>query len=141
MKFKSIKKLGIGVVLVGSLWGGNAAIAPRPSYAAGGFMQNSFGGILSNDTMNEDVKGSFRILSAIFYWMPILWMMFTAGGLLVTNHNNNEGGFKMVSNISIIWLILMAMMFVYDTKFVPSAGGAGIQAYQPMLELAIKYRA
>ena len=137
LKQKSLKRIGAGLAVSAALLGSQAALNPAPADAGAGFMGNSWALAKSNKSLNPTVLGAFGLMEFICYILPPIWLVFTIGGLLATSNNRDEGGMKMVGTISIIWLLVMAMLWWYDSSAVPSAGG-NVQATNPMLELYLK---
>ena len=117
MQSKAIRRKTVKQLLLSALF---VITSATPSFAGKGFMSNSFQLIKDNGSISNDIKGALGILEAVAYWLPLLWFVGTLLGVGVSQHAGSEGGMKIVTTISIILLIMMAVAFFYDTKMVPS---------------------
>jgi hypothetical protein len=117
MQSKVIRRKTAKQLLLSALF---VITSATPSFAGKGFMSNSFAMLKNNSSISDDIKGALGILEAVAYWFPPLWLVGTLLGVGVSQHAGSEGGMKIVTTVSIILLVIMAILFFYDTKMVPS---------------------
>jgi hypothetical protein len=91
-----------------------------PSYAGNGFMGNSMKNLKGVGGLTADLKNNIALIENFVYWLPVIWLVLTAGGIFLAQHNQSEQGMKIVVGIALASFLLMAMAWSYDTYMVPS---------------------
>ena len=91
-----------------------------PSYAGKGFMENSMKNLKGVGGLTADLKNSISLIENFVYWLPVIWITATAGGIFLAQHNQSEQGMKMVLGIALASFLLMGIAWGYDSYMVPS---------------------
>jgi glucan phosphoethanolaminetransferase (alkaline phosphatase superfamily) len=91
-----------------------------PSYAGKGFMGNSMKNLKGVAGLTTDLKNSASLIENFVYWLPVIWLVLTAGGIFLAQHNQSEQGMKIVVGIALASFLLMGVAWGYDSYMVPS---------------------
>ncbi len=70
--------------------------------------------------MTTDLKNSVSLIENFVYWLPVIWLVLTAGGIFLAQHNQSEQGMKIVVGIALASFLLMGVAWGYDSYMVPS---------------------
>jgi hypothetical protein len=95
-------------------------LVTRPSYAGNGFMGHSMKNLKGVGGLTADLKNSISLIENFVYWLPVIWLVLTAGGIFLAQHNQSEQGMKIVIGVALASFLLMAVAWGYDSYMVPS---------------------
>jgi hypothetical protein len=119
---KVLKTAASAFGLAALLFGASAALTPKPAAAGNGFMGNSVALLKNNPAINTDLQGGVSILEAIAYWIVPLSIVAAGVGIGATRNSNNDEAYKMVKAVCVVWFGILSLLWLYDSKMVPTAG-------------------
>jgi hypothetical protein len=128
---KVLKTAAASFGLAALMFGTSAALTPKPAAAGNGFMGNSVALLKNNTAINADLQGGVSILEAIAYWIVPLSIVAAGVGIGATRNSNNDEAYKMVKAVCVVWFGILSLLWLYDSKMVPTAANAGKGAMIP----------